>query len=366
MKIEAMYGETYRDDDINLIDGGIFGVPISDRQDIFSLIESAGNWSFSREQVVIEVQNALIAPDGARITVSGNFSVQGEPSFRNISGVMTGLSMENDLDSPYTQVTYSEFSLPWSGFYSATWAQLLSGNDLIIGDFLYDDLAGYGGNDVFHADLKDMVFGGAGIDTVKLSGRYSDHSIVQSTEIWNLFEEDGSPRLEGFRVSKVGLNDTLSVVDIERFGFDDLGIALDLDGATSAGGIYRLYKATFNREPDAGGLGYWIAQADAGNKDAVRMAEDFTWSQEFQDLYNITTTDNYGTGTDVEALVTGFYENVLGRTPDQGGLDFYTGVIESKERTVGRVLAEISDSQENYDGTIELIANGILYDPWVG
>ena len=164
----------------------------------------------------------------------------------------------------------------------------------------------------------------------------------------------------------MGLNDTLSVVDIERFEFDDLGIALDLDGATSAGGIYRLYKATFNREPDAGGLGYWIAQADAGNKDAVRMAEDFVWSQEFQGLYGITTTDNYGTGTDVEALVTGFYENVLGRTPDQGGLDFYTGVIESKERTVGRVLAEISDSQENYDGTIELIANGIVFDPWVG
>ena len=96
------------------------------------------------------------------------------------------------------------------------------------------------------------------------------------------------------------------------------------------------------------------------------MAEDFTWSQEFQDLYGITTVDNYGTGNNVRDLVTGFYENVLGRTPDQGGLDFYTSVIESKERTVGRVLAEISDSQENYDGTIELIANGIVFDPWVG
>ena len=96
------------------------------------------------------------------------------------------------------------------------------------------------------------------------------------------------------------------------------------------------------------------------------MAEDFSWSREFQNLYGITTTDNYGTGTDVSELVTGFYENVLGRTPDQGGLDFYTGVIESKERTVGRVLAEISDSQENYEGTIDLIANGIVFDPWLG
>ena len=52
--------------------------------------------------------------------------------------------------------------------------------------------------------------------------------------------------------------------------------------------------------------------------------------------------------------------------PDQGGLNLYTGVIESKDRTVDRVLAEISDSQENYDGTIELIADGIMFDPWVG
>ena len=165
---------------------------------------------------------------------------------------------------------------------------------------------------------------------------------------------------DGYKVGE----DTLR--NIERVQFSDANIALDTEGATSAGGIYRLYKATFNREPDESGLGYWIAQADADNKDAVRMAEDFTWSAEFQNLYGIITKDNYGTGTDVRDLVTGFYENVLGRAPDAGGLNYYTGVIESHEKTVGRVLAEISDSPENYDATIELIQNGIQYDLWVG
>ena len=191
------------------------------------------------------------------------------------------------------------------------------------------------------------------VDLIELSGKLSEFKLLTV----------GSSRVTEVSNETWG---SITLDEIERIGFTDAFLALDLDGATSAGGIYRLYKATFNREPDAGGLGYWIAQADAGNKDAVRMAEDFVWSQEFQNLYGITTTDNYGTGTDVSELVTGFYENVLGRTPDQGGLDFYTGVIESKERTVGRVLAEISDSQENYDGTIELIANGIVFDPWVG
>ena len=228
-----------------------------------------------------------------------------------------------------------------------------------------DDINGFAGNDHFWGRLGDDLYvGGTGIDMAHYEGNLSQFTITQVEGVWNNSVGEGFPGWQIFDGS--GTEGTDRMTGVERAVFADATVALDLDGSTSAGGIYRLYKATFNREPDAGGLGYWIAQADAGNKDAVRMAEDFVWSQEFQDLYNITTTDNYGTGTDVSELVTGFYENVLGRTPDQGGLDFYTGVIESKERTVGRVLAEISDSQENYDGTIELIANGIVFDPWVG
>jgi serralysin len=192
------------------------------------------------------------------------------------------------------------------------------------------------------------------IDTLRVDSAFSHFEIEKSGSgnQFHLTDLNGSWGID-------------TLIGIERVNFSDKSVALDTDGATSAGGIYRLYKATFNREPDTGGLGYWIAQADAGTKDAVRMAEDFTWSEEFQNLYDITTTDNYGTGTDVSELVTGFYENVLGRSPDVGGLNYYTGVIESREKTVGRVLAEISDSPENYDGTIELIANGIVFDPWV-
>jgi hypothetical protein len=207
----------------------------------------------------------------------------------------------------------------------------------------------------FTASSGDEVFQGSNdkIDVVIQAGNLTNFRIQKVGDTVVLTDNSGS-----------GGTDTL--VGIERVTFSDKAIAFDFNGATSAGGIYRLYKATFNREPDTGGLGYWIGEADAEMKDAVRVAEDFIWSKEFQQLYGITTQDNYGTGTNVRTLVTGFYENVLGRTPDQGGLDYYTGVIETREKTVGRVLAEISDSQENYDGTIELIANGIVFDPWVG
>ena len=230
-------------------------------------------------------------------------------------------------------------------------------NNIIVGSDGVDELFGYAGSDRFLSSKGDDVFdGGEGIDGVTFNGNRSDFVLRKSGDNWVIEDTRATDANEG--------TDTL--VGVERLGFGDQAIALDTEGPTSAGGIYRLYKATFNREPDTGGLGYWIGEADLETKDAVRMAEDFTWSQEFQNLYNITTTDNYGTGNNIRALIEGFYENVLGRTPDEGGLNFYTGVIESKDRTVGRVLAEISDSQENYDGTIELIANGIVFEPYVG
>jgi Ca2+-binding RTX toxin-like protein len=251
-----------------------------------------------------------------------------------------------------------EANLPLADFISTGGSMefIASGNDVVYGTPNNDYLWGYAGNDVAYAgDGDDVINGMSGVDTVD-GGNGLDTVIVDNNSLGRYSKnQDGTWLIDG---------DT--VINVERVKFWDKSLALDTSGASSAGGIYRLYKATFNREPDTGGLGYWIAQADSGNKDPIRMAEDFTWSEEFQQLYGLTTQDNYGTGTNVRTLVTGFYENVLGRTPDQGGLDYYTGVIETKEKTVGRVLAEISDSQENYDATIELIATGIIFDPYTG
>ena len=150
-----------------------------------------------------------------------------------------------------------------------------------------------------------------------------------------------------------------------RVNFTDAHVALDTESANSAGGIYRLYQAAFDRQPDLPGLGYWINAADNG-KSAVTMAEDFTWSKEFLDLFHLTTPkDNYFTGVDVKTLVEGMYTHVLHRAADSGGLNYYAGVIQSHEKTVGRVLAEISDSPENHTAVASAIANGIQYTPYI-
>ena len=60
------------------------------------------------------------------------------------------------------------------------------------------------------------------------------------------------------RCSRQDGEDTL--VSVERLVFSDVTVALDLDGV--GGQAYRIYKAAFDREPDSGGLGYWIAQME--------------------------------------------------------------------------------------------------------
>ena len=60
-----------------------------------------------------------------------------------------------------------------------------------------------------------------------------------------------------------------------------------------------------------------------------------------------------------------FYQNVLGRTPDQGGLKYYASTIVDQSKTGGQVLAEIADSAENRTNLLPIIENGMSYDLWV-
>jgi hypothetical protein len=212
-------------------------------------------------------------------------------------------------------------------------------------------LVGTSGNESFVTGAgNDTIDGGAGIDTAIFAGTRADHTITETSTGWTV-----SSAADG--------TDALS--NVERLKFSDSGLALDLTAANSAGGIYRLYGATFNRTPDLGGLGYWIDQADKG-KSAVTMAIDFTYSAEFQTLFATKITDNYATGANITALVTGFYTNVLHRAPDAVGRDWYADQIATHQKTVGQVLAEISDSPENLAQLAGVISNGIVYLPWGG
>jgi cyclophilin family peptidyl-prolyl cis-trans isomerase len=163
----------------------------------------------------------------------------------------------------------------------------------------------------------------------------------------------------GWAVSSAYGFSVLKLVDFSRILLSDKTIALDLDG--SAGQAYRVYKAAFDRDPmqgDTVGLGYWITQMDEG-MDMVEVAARFIDSDEFRALYGTNPTNG--------EFLTKVYNNVLDRDPDAGGYDWWMDQLENNpEKSWGKVLADFSESPENQTNVAELIANGIVFDPWVG
>jgi cyclophilin family peptidyl-prolyl cis-trans isomerase len=129
---------------------------------------------------------------------------------------------------------------------------------------------------------------------------------------------------------------------------------LDTDG--NAGQAYRIYKAAFDRAPDSGGLGYWIVQMDKG-MGVVEVAARFIDSSEFRELY--------GQNPSNADFLTKVYSNVLDRTPDIAGLEWWVNEMNNNPtKTWQKVLADFSESSENQANVASLIANGIQYDPW--
>lgn len=142
--------------------------------------------------------------------------------------------------------------------------------------------------------------------------------------------------------------------NVNRIGFYDYNIAFDIGG--NAGAAYRLYKAAFDREPDLGGLGYWINLLDKGMS-LKEVSSGFVNSTEFHNMY--------GSKTNNTEFVTLLYQNVLDRTPDQGGFDWWVHKMHTDSQTYSRenVLIGFSESVENRQNVIDLIGQGIQYDP---
>lgn len=213
--------------------------------------------------------------------------------------------------------------------------------DVLDGTQADDDMFGYGGADsLFGAGGDDYINGGAGIDVAFYNGERADFSISSHGD--SFFVED-----------RFGAEGEDLLVDIERLDFADVSVALDIDG--EGGQAYRLYQAAFDRTPDKIGLGYWIEQLDSGAS-LASVASAFIASPEFKTLY--------GARPGNLAIVTELYENVLHRTPDQAGVDYWVNVLDKGAASLADVLVAFSESQENYAQLVGVMSNGFEYEPW--
>ncbi len=105
--------------------------------------------------------------------------------------------------------------------------------------------------------------------------------------------------------------------------------------------IYRLYRAYLLREPEEGGFDYWVDQFASGSRNLDLISRFFKESPEFIDRYG--QLDN-------AAFVTLIYANVMERTPDLDGFNFWVEQLDNGMDR-GTVMLFFSESEEYVDKT---------------
>ncbi len=108
--------------------------------------------------------------------------------------------------------------------------------------------------------------------------------------------------------------------------------------------VAKLYVATFNRAPDAGGLSYWTNTGMS----IENIAQSFFDQSETQTLYPSGTTNS--------SFVTSVYANLFNRAPDTDGLNYWVGELDSgsvsKQNFILAVINGAQDTEISQDATI--------------
>jgi hypothetical protein len=262
-------------------------------------------------------------------------------------GSNDGDSFNDRLDQNATVYCYGGNDFVWMGNNTTQTVYGGEGNDEIF--LTSGSLYGEGGDDKFTLSAiplgwkNSVVDGGAGTDLVIVNISSTSVRLNSTNDGFLIVASDGSQ---------------FSLKNVERISFRDTSIALDVTG--NAGKAYRVYKAAFARDPmtgDKAGLGYWISNIDKG-MNMVEVAARFIDSTEFRGLY--------GQNPSNADFLTKVYTNVLGRTPDQGGYNWWLNELNTNPaKTKAKVLADFAESQENKDSVATLIGNGIQYTEYV-
>ncbi len=119
--------------------------------------------------------------------------------------------------------------------------------------------------------------------------------------------------------------------------------------------VVRLYYAYFRRSPDIDGLKFWAGKLGAGLA-PVNVSQAFTESSEFINTYGALNDD---------AFIELVYQNVLGRASDAAGNEFWIGQLAAG-RSRGSVMLGFSDSAENIRALDPVVKGTMLYVGMLG
>jgi hypothetical protein len=144
--------------------------------------------------------------------------------------------------------------------------------------------------------------------------------------------------------------DIIIFEDIERLSFENGTLAFDWTG--TAGQVYRLYHAAYDREPDPEGMGFWVRQMMDTELSLIDVAEHFLGSPEFNERYGAKVED----AVFLEAV----YLNVLDREPDASGYTFWSDVMNMGVDRADIIIG-FSESIEHMHKLSNNVVDGMWY-----
>lgn len=235
-----------------------------------------------------------------------------------------------------------------------------SGNDILRGSGLNDFLVGGSGSDMIIG--ADTIFEMGTNDTARFFGLYSDapgavtdYTVRGGTEFAIVTGPDG---------------DRDKVFGVENLWFDNVVISLGSGNAYDQAGVdgqnpldfitaervALLYEAALNRDGniDLPGLNFYVDVTERDNLTDEFLAQNLMTSPEF--------TASFGDVNNMSNLefLQQVYENILDRTPDDAGLQFYLDLLDTNQISRSFALANISLSNENVGQSRDILMS--LYE----
>jgi len=209
-------------------------------------------------------------------------------------------------------------------------------DDTLVGTDGHDSLNGGAGDDTLTASGgNDLLIGGSGADIALYSIDRASASVI----------------IEPDRTLVTVNSETDGLMTIERITFSDGTLVLDVENDIAAP-VYRLYRASFGRNPDDVGLSWNVAALEERGLTLKELANAFLQSVEFTDLY--------GSDVSVSDYVNLLYSNVLDRSPDDGGLAAWTSNLDANVIDRTDALLGFSESAENISAVVsDISAQGI-------
>lgn len=210
------------------------------------------------------------------------------------------------------------------------------GNDILIGGSGGSVLNGEEGNDTFiRSGSVNQMFGGAGYDIELATGAGRRGAVFTYNNSTGLVSRDVGPLHDEY-------------LDVEAIHYADGRVVFDLNDPVSQ--VVRLYQSALGRQPDQGGLHFWEKALESQQFSLVDLAGSFIVSNEY--------VGRFGADLNNTDFMVRIYQNILGRQPEQEGLNFWVNSLD-QGNSRSLVLSLVSESPENRGITAPLIKTGI-------